>query len=155
MVRQFLLLLYLTSLYAGRFLVAESGVLLSRVTQVKQKEQAQYVGLSTGFNSLIRPTMYGSYHYVINLTRVDCGAPMHTASVVGPICETGDIFAVRGGRGVRVLLVLIVEQRSRRIHVSSVDDVFLIATAGAYGHTMSMAYYNMRPAAAELVIDAI
>ena len=73
----------------GRFLVARAGVLLARVTQ-NQVERG-YVGIETGMNSLIRPTLYGAWHEIVNLSRLD--EPLEiTADVVGPICETGDVL---------------------------------------------------------------
>jgi len=120
----------------GRYLVAEAGVLLARVTQVKRKGALHYVGVETGMNSLIRPALYGSYHDIVNLTRLD--APMTiTADVVGPICETGDVLG-----------------RSRRLPETYEGDVLLIATAGAYGHVMS-SRYNLREPAAETMLRAV
>ena len=118
----------------GRFLVAESGVLLAHVTQVKQKENVCYVGIETGMNSLIRPALYGSYHRIYNLTRLDDPTAM-TAEIVGPICETGDILG-----------------RARRLPATTREtDVLLVATAGAYGRVMS-SDYNMRSPASEVVL---
>ena len=117
----------------GRYLVAEAGILLVRVTQVKRKGAHCYIGVDTGMNSLIRPALYGSYHAIENLTRLGAPAVM-TADVVGPICETGDIL----GRG-------------RRLPKTREGDVLLIATAGAYGHVMSSSY-NHRAPASEIVL---
>jgi diaminopimelate decarboxylase/aspartate kinase len=114
----------------GRYLVAEAGVLLARVTQVKRKADVTYVGIETGMNSLIRPALYGAYHLIVNLTRLDQPATM-TAHVVGPICETGDILG-----------------RSRQLAPTAEGDVLLIAGAGAYGRVMS-SHYNMRAPAGE------
>ncbi|HEX7183573.1 MAG TPA: bifunctional aspartate kinase/diaminopimelate decarboxylase [Thermoanaerobaculia bacterium] len=117
----------------GRFLVAQAGVLLARVMQVKRKGGVTYVGLETGMNSLIRPALYGAYHPIVNLTRLGEPAAM-TAHVVGPICETGDILG-----------------RSRRIAPAAEGDVLLIANAGAYGRVMS-SRYNLREPAAERLL---
>jgi len=120
----------------GRFLVAQAGVLLARVTQVKRKGQVTWVGIETGMNSLIRPALYGAYHVIVNLSRLDQPATM-TAHVVGPICETGDILG-----------------RSRQLAPAAEGDVLLIAGAGAYGRVMS-SHYNMRAPAGEhlLAVD--
>ncbi|HET9226248.1 MAG TPA: bifunctional aspartate kinase/diaminopimelate decarboxylase, partial [Thermoanaerobaculia bacterium] len=75
----------------GRFLVAQAGVLLARVVQVKRKGGVTYVGAETGMNSLIRPALYGAYHPIVNLSRLGEPATL-LAHVVGPICETGDIL---------------------------------------------------------------
>jgi diaminopimelate decarboxylase/aspartate kinase len=118
----------------GRFLVARAGVLLARVTQVKRKGEVTYVGLETGMNSLIRPPLYGAYHPIVNLSRLD-EPPAWIAHVVGPICETGDILG-----------------RSRRLPPTAEGDVLLIANAGAYGRVMS-SRYNLREPAGEVLLE--
>jgi len=117
----------------GRFLVALAGVLLARVTQIKHKGEIRYVGLETGMNSLIRPPLYGAYHPIYNLTRLD-EPPAMVAHVVGPICETGDILG-----------------HSRRLPPTFEGDVVLIANAGAYGRVMS-SHYNLREPASETLL---
>jgi diaminopimelate decarboxylase/aspartate kinase len=114
----------------GRYLVAEAGVLLATVTQTKAKGPVQYVGLNTGMNSLLRPALYGAYHGIANLSRLDA-PPSMTATVVGPICETGDVLG-----------------HSRRLPPTKPGDTLLIATAGAYGASMSNTY-NLRAPAEE------
>jgi diaminopimelate decarboxylase/aspartate kinase len=118
----------------GRFLVARAGVLLARVAQVKHKGGVTYVGAETGMNSLIRPALYGAYHPIVNLTRLDAPATM-TAHVVGPICETGDVLG-----------------RSRRLAPAEEGDVLLVANAGAYGRVMS-SRYNLREPAEEWLLQ--
>ncbi len=119
----------------GRYLIARAGVLLAKVTQVKSKGAAHYIGLQTGMNSLLRVALYGAYHEIVNLSRLD--EPLDiTADVVGPICETGDVL----GYG-------------RRLPHTQEGDVILIATAGAYGRVMSN-NYNMRAPAPEVVLPA-
>jgi diaminopimelate decarboxylase/aspartate kinase len=118
----------------GRFLVALAGVLLARVTQVKHKGEVTYVGLETGMNSLIRPPLYGAYHPIYNLSRLD-EPPAMVAHVVGPICETGDILG-----------------HSRRLPPTFEGDVLLIANAGAYGRVMS-SHYNLREPAGEALLE--
>ena len=118
----------------GRYVVAEAGVLLARVTQVKGKSGACYVGVETGMNSLIRPALYGSYHEVHNLTRLDEPAT-RLVNVVGPICESGDVLA-----------------RDRMLPECREGDVLLFANAGAYGHVMA-SNYNLREPAAEEVLE--
>jgi diaminopimelate decarboxylase/aspartate kinase len=109
----------------GRFIVAEAGVILARVTQIKGKGAVRYVGVATGMNSLIRPALYGSYHEIVNLTRLG-DEPTERANVVGPICETGDTLGL-----------------DRLLPPTSEGDVLLIANAGAYGFVMS-SRYNLR-----------
>jgi len=117
----------------GRYLVAKAGVLLARVTQLKGKGEVRYAGVATGMNSLIRPALYGAYHEIVNLTRLD-EPETQTYEVVGPICETGDVLG-----------------HDRRLPPTREGDVLLIATAGAYGYAMS-SRYNLREPAEELVI---
>jgi bifunctional diaminopimelate decarboxylase / aspartate kinase len=119
----------------GRFLVAKAGVLVALVTQLKGKADVHYVGVATGMNSLIRPALYGAHHDIRNLTRLD--EPMsHRVTVVGPICESADQLGV-----------------DRWLPRTEEGDVLLIATCGAYGYAMS-SNYNLRPPAAEFMIDA-
>jgi diaminopimelate decarboxylase/aspartate kinase len=117
----------------GRYLVAHAGVLLARVTQLKGKGDVRYVGVSTGMNSLIRPALYGAYHEIVNLTRLDEPAT-EKVSVVGPICESGDRLG-----------------SDRLLPPSREGDVLLIANAGAYGYVMG-SRYNLREIAPEIVI---
>ena len=112
----------------GRYLVAESGVLLSRVTQLKTKGQYHYLGVSTGMNSLIRPALYGAYHDIVNLSRLHEPADRHYR-VVGPICESGDVLG-----------------ESRFLPRSEEGDIILVANAGAYGRVMSSRYNRREPA---------
>ena len=117
----------------GRFLVADAGVLLARVTQTKRKGGVNYVGLDAGMNSLIRPALYEAWHEVVNLSRLD--EPAHAmVQVVGPICETGDVLGA-----------------NRRLPECREGDVLLIAQAGAYGAVMA-SRYNLREPAAEIVL---
>jgi len=117
----------------GRYLVAAAGVLLARVTQLKGKGAMQYVGVATGMNSLLRPALYGSYHEIVNLTRLD-EPPELVCTVVGPICESGDELG-----------------RDRLLPRTAEGDILLIANAGAYGHAMG-SHYNLRGPAEELLL---
>jgi diaminopimelate decarboxylase/aspartate kinase len=117
----------------GRFVVAQAGVLIARVTQTKGKGDVQYVGVGTGMNSLIRPALYGAYHDIVNLTRL--GEPAtELVTVVGPICETGDRLG-----------------SDRLLPPCREGDVLLIANAGAYGYAMG-SRYNLRDPATEVLI---
>ncbi|MBI2570273.1 MAG: bifunctional aspartate kinase/diaminopimelate decarboxylase [Candidatus Schekmanbacteria bacterium] len=118
----------------GRYLVSRAGVLLARVTQTKRKGTVTYIGVNTGMNSLIRPALYGAHHQIVNLTRLS-EPPTLLASIVGPICESADTLGY-----------------DRRIAPSREGDIVLIATAGAYGRTMS-SHYNLRPPAAEILLS--
>jgi len=115
-------------------LVAEAGVILSRVTQLKEKEGVEYVGIDAGMNSLIRPALYGSHHPIVNLTRIEQSAGL-SVNIVGPICETGDTLG-----------------RQRPFPESLPEDIILIGTTGAYGRTMA-SHYNLRDPAIEVLLD--
>ena len=108
-------------------------MLLARVTQLKGKGQVQYVGVATGMNSLIRPALYGAHHEIVNLTRIDEALSV-TCEVVGPICESADVLG-----------------HARQLPLTREGDVLLIATAGAYGYSMS-SRYNLREPAEELLL---
>ena len=117
----------------GRFLVAEAGVLLAHVTQVKRKGAVCYVGVDTGMNSLIRPALYEAWHEIVNLNRL--GEPAtEMVQVVGPICESGDVLGA-----------------NRRLPECREGDVILIAQTGAYGAVMA-SRYNLREPAREVVL---
>ncbi len=117
----------------GRFVVAGAGVLLARVTQLKGKGAVRYLGVATGMNSLIRPALYGAYHEIVNLTRLEDQGE-HVFTIVGPICESGDVLG-----------------HDRLLPPSREGDVLLIANAGAYGRVMS-SHYNLRAPAEELTL---
>ncbi len=122
-----------TWLEPGRFLVAEAGVLLTRVTQLKGKDGMRYLGVDTGMNSLIRPALYGAWHPIVNLSRLgDPSGERYT--VVGPLCESGDVLG-----------------RDRLLPTTEEGDVLLIANAGAYGRVMS-SHYNRRAPAGEFLL---
>ncbi len=119
----------------GRYLVAEAGVLLLRVTQVIEKDGLRRVGLDGGMNSLMRPAMYDAYHGIHNLSRLDDSDTV-AFDVVGPICESSDVFG-----------------RARMLPKATAEgDVVLIADAGAYGMTMAHTY-NLRALPAEEIFD--
>jgi diaminopimelate decarboxylase/aspartate kinase len=117
----------------GRYVVADAGVLLARVTQLKSKGEVRYVGCDAGMNSLIRPALYEAYHEIVNLTRLAEPA-RELVQIVGPICESGDVLG-----------------SNRRLPPTQEGDVLLIAQAGAYGAAMA-SHYNLREPAAEVVL---
>ena len=117
----------------GRYLVAKAGALVAKVTQTKGKGDVRYVGIATGMNSLIRPALYGAWHPIAHLNRLDEQGD-HVYNVVGPICETGDILGL-----------------DRLLPECQPGDVLLIANTGAYGHVMA-SNYNLRPPASEHVL---
>jgi diaminopimelate decarboxylase len=115
----------------GRYLVAEAGVLLTRVTTLKSSPGKEFVGVDAGFNTLVRPAMYGSYHHIHSASGLD--EPTQEYTVYGPLCESGDIFA-----------------RDRVIPKVEEGNILAIMNAGAYGFSMS-SHYNSRPKAAEVI----
>ncbi len=117
----------------GRYVIAEAGVLVTTVTQTKGKGELQYVGVSTGMNSLIRPALYGAYHEIANISRWGEHAA-DLVNVVGPNCESGDRLGT-----------------DRMLPTCREGDVLAIANAGAYGFVMS-SRYNLREPAAEVAI---
>ncbi|TAN04088.1 MAG: bifunctional aspartate kinase/diaminopimelate decarboxylase [Rhodanobacteraceae bacterium] len=118
----------------GRWLVADAGVLLARVTQTKRKGALNYLGCDAGMHALIRPALYDAWHHIVNLSRLDDAATT-LYQVVGPICESGDVLGA-----------------DRRLPESVEGDVLLIAQAGAYGESMA-SHYNLRPLAESSVIE--
>ncbi len=119
----------------GRFLVAEAGVLLAHATQVVEKDGVRRVGLDAGMNALLRPALYDAWHDIANLSRLEDARDLDF-SVVGPICESSDVFA----------------QRVKLPSTTAPGDVMLIADAGAYGFSMA-SRYNQRALPCEDIID--
>jgi diaminopimelate decarboxylase len=115
----------------GKFLVSESGYLFAKCTLVKQTTSTAFVGLDTGFNHLIRPMFYGSYHKIVNVTEPTFKPRIY--NVVGNICET-DTFAV-----------------DRRIAEVVEGDIIAFYNAGAYGYMMA-SNFNSRLRPAEVLL---
>lgn len=118
----------------GRYLVSEAGVLVAPVTQVRRRGGLVFVGLATGMNSLLRPALYGAWHPIHNLSRLDEAATT-SVHVVGPLCESSDVLG-----------------RDRLLPPTEPGDVLLIDNAGAYGAVMA-SRYNLREPAEEVVVD--
>ncbi|AUH49803.1 diaminopimelate decarboxylase [Chromobacterium sp. ATCC 53434] len=127
----------------GRFLVAEAGALLAEVRAVKDMGRRHFVLVDAGFNDLMRPSLYGSYHH-ITLLDADGGAKAGQIDTVvaGPLCESGDVFTQREGGTVE----------TRPLPPAQIGDLMVFHNAGAYGATMS-SNYNSRPLLAEVLID--
>ena len=134
----------------GRFLVAESGVLLAEVRAVKDMGANHFVLCDAGFNDLVRPAMYGGHHAISVLplanaaVRADLGleAGIRPTVVAGPLCESGDVFTQDAGGVVE----------SRALAPAEVGDLLVFHDTGAYGASMS-SNYNTRPLAAEVLVD--
>ena len=121
----------------GRYLVAEAGVLLAQVTQVVEKLGIRRVGSDAGMHTLIRPALYDAWHDVANLSRLD-DPEQEPFDVVGPICESSDIFG----------------KRRKLSSATAEGDVLLFSDAGAYGFVMA-SHYNLRGLPGEDVIDRV
>jgi diaminopimelate decarboxylase len=117
----------------GRYLVCDASVLLTTVNTVKITPHRKFIGVDAGFNTLIRPAMYGSYHQILIANKLN-RKRTETFDVVGPICESGDVLA-----------------KDRELPPVDEGDVLAILNAGAYGFSMS-SQYNSRPRAAEVMI---
>ena len=121
----------------GRYIVAECGVLLGSVHNIKQNHSTRYIGTDLGFNVLARPMLYDSHHDIeIYKNPPSCKFDPHEkVTVVGNICESGDIIA-----------------KERLLPKVDEGDIIGIMDAGAYGYSMSSNYNNrLRPA--EILID--
>jgi diaminopimelate decarboxylase len=116
----------------GRFLVAEAGILLTRVLYRKHAAGKDFVVTDAGMNDLIRPSLYQAHH---DMQAVGDVSGAVTADVVGPICESGDFLA-----------------RHRDMPDVAAGDLIAVHTAGAYGYTMASTY-NSRPRSAEVLVD--
>lgn len=118
----------------GRYIVCDSTVLLATVNDVKDAGTKKYVGTDAGFNTLIRPAMYDSYHYVALANKFG-KACTDKYDVVGPICESGDYLA-----------------HDRVLPDPKEGDIVAVYNAGAYGFSMS-SNYNSRPLCAEVLVN--
>lgn len=117
----------------GRYLVAEAGVLLTRVIRVKHGEQRRFLVLDAAMNDLQRPSLYDAWHDIVPVQGE--ARAMTTYDIVGPVCETGDTFA-----------------RGRPLPECAAGDLLMIRGTGAYGASMASTY-NSRPLAAEVLLD--
>lgn len=135
----------------GRFLAAQSGVLLARVTSKRISAGNEWIGCDTGMNHLARPSRYGSYHHILNASRGDdrdlrenAVVPRpdgHEAVVAGNICESGDVFT-KGEAGPEL----------RSMPPVKLGDILAFCDAGAYGFSMA-SHYNARLLPAEVLVE--
>ncbi len=117
----------------GRYIVADAGLLLVEVVDVKERYGDIIVSVNSGFNHLIRPVMYGSYHEIINCAKAGA-EPDTKATIAGNLCETGDVFASQ-----------------RMMPKPEEGDILAIHNAGAYGFAMA-SHYNMRSLPKEVLL---
>jgi diaminopimelate decarboxylase len=122
----------------GRYIVAESGILLGKVNVVKQNYDTKYIGTDIGFNVLVRPVMYDSHHDIEIYRKNDTPSlKEETVRIVGNICETGDIIA-----------------KDRKLPELFEKDIIGVLDSGAYGFSMSSNYNNrLRPAEVLISFD--
>ncbi len=118
----------------GRSIVANAGVLLTRVLHVKENAGKRFVIVDAAMNDLLRPALYQAYHEITPVERPRDETRCQ-ADVVGPVCESGDFFA-----------------HNRELPLLKPGDLLAIETAGAYGFALA-SNYNARPRACELLVD--
>jgi diaminopimelate decarboxylase len=118
----------------GRLIAANAGVLVSRVIYVKRGDAKTFLIIDAGMNDLVRPAMYDAWHEIVAVSEPAPGSPRPKYDVVGPVCETSDLFA--SGRALPEL---------------KSGDLVAILSAGAYGAVMA-GDYNARPRAAEVLV---
>ncbi|SDG46928.1 diaminopimelate decarboxylase, partial [Limimonas halophila] len=118
----------------GRFLVANAGVLVTRVTYVKPGRARPFVVVDAGMNDLIRPALYDAHHAITPVAEPHGHAGLSPVDVVGPVCETADTFAT-----------------ARSLPPIAQDDLLAIRSAGAYGAVMA-SMYNARLPAPEVMV---
>lgn len=117
----------------GRYLVADSTILLTRVHSIKADPTPTFVGTDAGMNTLLRPALYDAYHHIVNASRLN-SPNKKIVNVCGQICENTDILA-----------------KNRKLGNVKEGDLLAILNVGAYGFSMS-SQYNTRPRAAEIMI---
>ncbi len=122
------------TLEPGRSIVAEAGVLLTRVLLLKRNGEKNFVIVDAAMNDLIRPALYQAHHEIVTVRR-PADERRFRADIVGPVCETGDFFA-----------------RGRDLAPVEAGDLIAIRTTGAYGFALS-SNYNSRPRPCELLVD--
>jgi diaminopimelate decarboxylase len=118
----------------GRLIVGNAGILITRVLYVKRGDAKTFVVVDAGMNDLIRPTLYDAHHDIRPVREPKPGARRIIADVVGPVCESGDFFAL-----------------DRAIIPPQAGDLFALMTAGAYGATQA-GTYNSRPLIPEVLV---
>jgi len=117
----------------GRWLVAEAGVLLTRVLRIKQGIERDFVIVDAAMNDLVRPSLYDAWHEIEHVCRTHGDEVSY--DIVGPVCESADTFA-----------------RARRLPRCNAGDLLMIRNTGAYGTSMASTF-NSRPLIAEVLLD--
>ncbi|HEY4522352.1 MAG TPA: diaminopimelate decarboxylase [Candidatus Paceibacterota bacterium] len=117
----------------GRYLIAEAVSLLVTVQDIKKNPKKTFVGIDSGMGHLIRPSLYDSYHEILNATHPNNSKKKVT--IAGVYCESGDVFA-----------------KDRPLPMPALGDVLIVKNAGAYGYAMS-SEYNLRERPAEVLLE--
>lgn len=125
----------------GRYLVAESGWLVTEVRAVKRTSEHAFVLVDAGFHTLARPVLYGAYHPMALAPADGAERPLREVVVAGPLCESGDVFTQDDGGLVR----------TQALPEARVGDLVVIGCAGAYGAVMA-SNYNSKPLPAEVLV---
>jgi len=118
----------------GRFLTAESGILVTKIIYIKENESKKFIIVDAAMNDFIRPSLYGSLHNALPIIEDDKERPIESYDVVGPICETGDFFI-----------------KDFKTSQFLEGNLLAITNVGAYGSVLS-SNYNSRPSIAEIII---
>jgi len=118
----------------GRFLTAESGILVTKIIYIKENESKKFIIVDAAMNDFIRPSLYGSLHNALPIIENDKERPIESYDVVGPICETGDFFI-----------------KDFKTSQFLEGNLLAITNVGAYGSVLS-SNYNSRPSIAEIII---
>ena len=118
----------------GRSIVANSGILLTKVIFIKDGDNKRFIIVDAAMNDLLRPTLYEAHHTIIPVKAP--GPDVGMADIVGPVCETGDYIG-----------------RDRMMPELASDDLLAVLSAGAYGAVMASAYNTRPPAGEVLVLD--
>ena len=117
----------------GRYIVGDASILLTRVNTIKESYR-KFAGVDAGFNTLLRPTMYGSYHHIVVADK-PFAKHVQKIDIAGDVCESGDLFA-----------------RDRMMPNIIEGDLLAILNAGAYAFSMA-SQYNSRPRPAEILVS--
>ncbi|MDD5687732.1 MAG: diaminopimelate decarboxylase [Elusimicrobia bacterium] len=118
----------------GRFLAGNAGVLVAKIIYIKKTSKKNFLILDAGMNDLVRPAIYDAYHEIIPVTLRK--GPKYNWDIVGPICESSDVFA-----------------KDRNMLPVLEGDLLAILCSGAYGYSMS-SNYNMRPQPPEVLVES-
>lgn len=127
---------YIVILEPGRSIVADAGILVTKVLYIKQHGGETFTIVDASMAELIRPSLYQAYHEIIPINQASNEEPQFPVTIVGPVCETADVLG-----------------RNRMLPSLNEGDLLAIMTTGAYGMVMA-SNYNSRPRPSEVIIDS-